>query len=75
MCLGQPVRVLAVRGDGTADADLGGRTQRIVISTLDNQPHVGDWVLVHSGVALLPLDATDAAERLTLLDAIREPQP
>lgn len=66
MCVSYPVRVLAVEPDGTAVVDRHGRSQRVVL--LDTQASAGDWLLVHSGIALGRIDAAEARLRQELVD-------
>ena len=72
MCLAEPALVKAVLEDGAmADVVVHGRDQRVLLTVLDEdaqQIEAGDWLLVHSGVALGRIDATDAALRTQLLE-------
>lgn len=75
MCLGVPGKVVRwVDRDpltGTAEIDFSGVTRHCHMACVP-QAQVGDYVLVHAGVALTVIDQ-DAA-RQTLLDLIPEPQ-
>jgi len=72
MCMASAAVVLTVSDDGqTADVLVDGRTQRVLLAVLDEaaRPVVGgDWLLVHSGLALSRMDAADAALRASLLE-------
>jgi hydrogenase assembly chaperone HypC/HupF len=65
-----PAQVIAVSDDGTtADVVLRGREQQVLLAVLDETAwpvDAGDWLLVHSGLALARIDATDAATRARL---------
>ena len=65
MCLAIPARILRLRDDGLADAELEGVTKEI---SLDLVPDAGpgDYVIVHVGYALSKLDPDEAARTLQL---------
>jgi hydrogenase assembly chaperone HypC/HupF len=71
MCMAAPAQVIAVSNDGTtADVVVRGREQQVLLAVLDEATRpvdAGDWLLVHSGLALARIDATDAATRTHLL--------
>ncbi|MBA2530477.1 MAG: HypC/HybG/HupF family hydrogenase formation chaperone [Euzebyales bacterium] len=68
MCLGMPAQVVELSdgGNQTAVVDIAGRRQEISLALLaeDAGPgaSVGDWVLVHLGLAMTKLEASEAAE-------------
>ena len=72
MCVSYPARVLALEDGDTALVDTAlvdqrGRPQRVVL--LGTGPvAVGDWLVVHSGVALARVDAAEAELRRALID-------
>lgn len=71
MCVTYPVRVLRLSGDGTAEVDTSRGPQRIALLALGGATvAVGDWLLVHSGIALARLDPKDATRRRFLLDQL-----
>ncbi len=77
MCLALPAEVVQVRGNEPltreAQVDFGGVRRRISLACLP-EAQVGDWVLVHAGVAISRLDEEAARaiiadlHRLTELD-------
>jgi hydrogenase assembly chaperone HypC/HupF len=67
MCVGRIAEVIEVSGDGVAEVDVDGRILRISLLAVDEPVAAGDWLLVHSGVAVLRLTADDAAHRRDLL--------
>ena len=77
VCLAVPGRVVAlVDEDGLrfAQVEFGGVRRRICVETLDAVA-LGEWLLVHAGIALARIDAEAAAEALALLaDSAREPE-
>jgi len=65
MCLAIPMRIIEIEGfTGVAEVDGVSRKVR-----LDLLPEVflGDYVLIHAGLAIARLDAEEAEETLSLL--------
>jgi hydrogenase expression/formation protein HypC len=75
MCLAYPVQVVAVEPGRTAIVSWHGRRERVSLLATDDQVDAGDWLLVHSGVALARLDADDAAQRRQLIDQVQRDAP
>lgn len=71
MCVSDVGRVVAVAADGaTAELVEGGprRAVSLAVLALEGTPVVvGDWLEVHTGLAVAVLDETDAAARLATL--------
>lgn len=63
MCVAVPMKLVKV-GDG-AEAELDGLVCRVNVALIDN-PQVGDYVIVHAGVAIERLAPEAAAEQLQL---------
>ncbi len=65
MCLAIPMRVIEIDG-AAAVAEVDGVTRQV---RLDLLPEValGDYVLIHAGLAIARLDAEQAEETLALL--------
>lgn len=65
MCLSDLGPVLGIDADtGTAEVDLAGRVTRVSLAPLVLEGTAvapGDWLLVHTGLAVQVLDAADAA--------------
>jgi len=63
MCLAVPGRVLSVCEEGPlarrARVDFGGTVRETNLSLLP-EANVGDWVLVHVGIALTRIDEVEA---------------
>ncbi|MDO9709320.1 HypC/HybG/HupF family hydrogenase formation chaperone [Paracraurococcus lichenis] len=69
MCLAVPARILELRGETEAVAELGG--VRIPVSlALVEDVAVGDHVVVHVGYALAKIDAAEAARMLDALEQL-----
>ena len=75
MCLAIPGRVLEVEGDGEFErfgrVDFGGPIKRIDL-TFVPEATVGQYVLVHVGVAIQVIDEREAALVFEYLDEIGE---
>jgi hydrogenase expression/formation protein HypC len=71
MCLESPAQVVAVDADGmSATVTTNGRTARALLITLDaggGPIRPGDWLLVHSGLAVERVTEDEAHELLELL--------
>jgi hydrogenase expression/formation protein HypC len=65
MCLAIPMKIIDINGS-IATAEVDGVTRQ---ARLDLLPEVGlgDYVLIHAGLAISRLDPEDAAETLALL--------
>lgn len=75
MCLGIPGRVVAwIDHDAlmaTADIDFGGVTKRCQMACAP-EAEVGQYVLVHAGIALTIIDSDAAAQLLEALSSLDE---
>ena len=65
MCLAIPARILRIREDGLADAELEGVTKEICLDLVP-EARPGDYVIVHVGYALSLLDPEEAERTLAL---------
>jgi hydrogenase maturation factor len=70
MCLAQVCQVQSAPLDGTVRVRTDGRDMPVLLLTLDGPVEVGDWLLVHCGLALARLSDGDARAAL----AIRAPE-
>ncbi len=66
MCLGTPCQVVAPPAEASALVRDGAREVTVSLLTLDVPVGVGDWVLVHCGLALAPLTEAEALDALAL---------
>jgi hydrogenase maturation factor len=67
MCLGAVCRVIDVEPDGTAIVAAGDRLSTVSLLALTGRPAVpGDWVVVHSGLALTVLSPAEAEDAMAL---------
>lgn len=65
MCLAIPSKIIEIR-DSMATIDVYGAQRNISLLLLEDNVHVGDYVLVHAGFAIQKLQEDDAEERLEL---------
>jgi len=65
MCLAIPSKIIEIR-DSMATIDVYGAQRDISLLLLEDNVHVGDYVLVHAGFAIQKLLEDDAEERLEL---------
>jgi hydrogenase expression/formation protein HypC len=67
MCLGLPGRIVSVAdGGATGQVDIAGVLREIDLALLSGTPAPGDYVLVHSGVALERMSAEDGEAEASL---------
>lgn len=70
MCLAIPIQITCILADEQAEgAQLGVHVQ-FSTAVVEN-PQVGDYVLVHAGIAIQKLDEADALETLAVWDDIQ----
>ena len=75
MCLAVPGQVLAIAGDDpltrSARVAFGGIVKQIALAFAP-EARVGDYVLVHAGVAIAVLDPAEAERTLACLATLEE---
>ena len=67
MCLAVPMKVESIEG-GVATTSYGGGTYQARVDLVDAK--VGDYVLVHAGIAVATVDENEAIETLKLFKEI-----
>jgi hydrogenase expression/formation protein HypC len=70
MCIGIPGQITAIidAAQRIAEVEIDGRSRAVNLGLLcPDEGAVGDWVLVHAGLAISQLDADAAHSILTLL--------
>jgi len=79
MCLSSAGRVVSVSADvANAVVDVGGSHRSVSLAVLvleDRAPEPGEWVLIHTGLAVEIIDAAAAAVLTDMLDDMREGVP
>ncbi|MBN1349316.1 HypC/HybG/HupF family hydrogenase formation chaperone [candidate division KSB1 bacterium] len=59
MCLAVPMKVIET-DKNTARVEIGGTQRTIRLDIIDQQPQVGDYVIVHAGFAINVIDEKEA---------------
>ena len=70
MCLAIPVKVLRIDGS-LAEVELGGNIMAADVSLLE-EVKVGDYVIMHAGIAIEKYDEEEAEKTLDLIRQISE---
>lgn len=72
MCLGIPMRIIAIDGD-TARCEAGGIERAVSLFMLrDEPPRIGDFVLVHVGCAIQTVRPEAARTAWEIHDAMQQ---
>lgn len=69
MCLAVPSRIIEIDGY-MATVDVMGLRKQISLLLLPEEPHIGDYVLVHAGFAINKMEPQDAHEALKIFEKI-----
>jgi hydrogenase expression/formation protein HypC len=70
MCLAVPSQVVEIREDNTAVVETLGVKRVVSLELMNEEVHVGDFVLIHVGFAIQKLSPDDAKMSLELFDEI-----
>ena len=70
MCLAIPMRLVSMDGV-TAVAEVDGVTRKVRLDLLPDAV-LGDYVLIHAGLAIARVDAAQAEETLALLRSLAD---
>ena len=73
MCVGVPMQVIAIDGD-QAMTEVDGVKREANLMLLDQEVQVGDYVIIHAGVAISRLDEAEAKETLALMREVFTPE-
>ncbi len=68
MCLAIPARITALHGNQMATIDLAGVEREVSVELVDAA--VGDYVIVHVGIAIATLDQDEAEKTLAMFDEL-----
>ena len=68
MCVGLSAKVVDLK-DGTAVVDAGGAKRSVSADLLD-ELEIGDYVLVHAGVAIAQITDDDASETEKIMEEL-----
>jgi hydrogenase expression/formation protein HypC len=72
MCLGVPHQVIEVIDPDTALVRIGSGVQRCFVGLLEPL-QIGDWVVVHAGLAIEHIAPDDARKNLDLIRQLIQP--
>ncbi|MFP4316058.1 MAG: HypC/HybG/HupF family hydrogenase formation chaperone [Desulfovibrionales bacterium] len=67
MCLAIPMEITSIE-DNVAQVEIGGVKNQVRLDIIDEEPKVGDFVIVHAGFALRRLDRQEGLETLKLFE-------
>ncbi len=68
MCLAAPAKIIKIIDKDNALVDIRGVEQKTNISLVDI--NIGDWVLIHAGIAINTIDEALAADALKIIDEL-----
>lgn len=74
MCLAVPMKIIHMEKDlqqTLGEVDLDGSSYQVDLSLVD-QPEIGDYVIVHAGIAIEKLNREEADLRLKLFENLAE---
>jgi len=71
MCLAIPARIIEIKSNRKAVAELGGIKREISVELLP-EAKKGDYVLLHAGFAIQKIDENEARETLKIWKEINE---
>ncbi|MFP4212905.1 MAG: HypC/HybG/HupF family hydrogenase formation chaperone [Desulfohalobiaceae bacterium] len=75
MCIAVPVRITSIEGDTAwCSPDREGTRIQASLFLLDEEVQVGDYVLLHAGLALHRLEPEEAEETLRLMQEMLQAQ-
>ncbi len=67
MCLAVPMEIKSIN-ENVAQVEIGGVANEVRLELIDEQPDVGDFVIVHAGFALRRLDREEGLETIKLFE-------
>ncbi|AEH22981.1 hydrogenase assembly chaperone hypC/hupF [Thermodesulfobacterium geofontis OPF15] len=70
MCLAYPYKIIEIKNEWTAVAEIEGVKTEISLHLLPEPVKEGDWVLVHVGFAIQKLSEKEALESLRAWDEL-----
>jgi len=73
MCLAIPGQIVELTaGHPLAKVDVAGVRRNVNIGLLEEEPALGDWILIHVGFALSKISEREAHDQLQMLKAMGE---
>jgi hydrogenase expression/formation protein HypC len=71
MCLGFPGKIIEM-DEFTAVVDIAGTKREVSTMMLPDEVVIGDWVMVHAGMALAKMDEEEAIKTLEALSELAD---
>lgn len=72
MCLAYPVKILKLTEDkSSATVNFAGSEYNVDLTLIDS-PEVGNYILIHAGMAIEKLDEEEAEKTLQLLNQLND---
>ncbi len=72
MCIAFPGKILSIDQDNYAVIDISGTRREVCLDIIDEEVHIGDYVISHAGYAIHKIDPEAAQDKLKLLQEIIE---
>jgi len=66
MCLAIPARVIVIKASDMAVVEIGGVRREVSLALVDAD--IGDYVLLHAGIAITTMDQSEAEKTLALIN-------
>ncbi len=67
MCLAVPMEIKSIE-ENIAQVEVGGVKNEVRLDIVDEEPQVGDFVIVHAGFAIRKLDREEGLETIRLFE-------
>ncbi len=67
MCLAIPMEIKSIN-DNMAHVEVGGVAHEVRLELIDEQPEIGDFVIVHAGFAMRRLHREEGLETIKLFE-------
>jgi hydrogenase expression/formation protein HypC len=70
MCLSIPSRIVEIDENNNATVETFGVLRKVSLDLLDEETHIGEYVLIHVGFAMSKISEAEAKESLALYEEI-----
>ena len=67
MCLAVPMEIKKIE-DKVAFVEIAGVTRQVRLDIIDQEPQVGDFVIIHAGFALRRVEREEAIETIKIFE-------
>ncbi len=69
MCIAVPMQIKNIKGN-SAVVEFEGAKKKVRLDIIDQQPEIGDYVIIHAGFAIHRIDEEEAKKTLRYLEEI-----